>query len=62
MNFKKSTRKILPNQNFTLSLFYFFVSSGNMWAQTWGNIVDLCLPHPDVQSIDITDALVNQVK
>lgn len=34
---------------------------GNMWAQTWGNIMDLCLPYPDVPSIDITDALINQV-
>lgn len=33
---------------------------GNMWAQTWGNIMDLCLPYPDVPSIDITDALVSQ--
>ncbi|XP_071837203.1 angiotensin-converting enzyme-like [Apostichopus japonicus] len=33
---------------------------GNMWAQTWGNIIDLCIPYPDVPSIDITEALLEQ--
>lgn len=32
-----------------------------MWAQTWGNIIDLCIPYPDVPSIDITEALLEQV-
>ncbi|XP_070546857.1 angiotensin-converting enzyme-like [Ptychodera flava] len=33
---------------------------GNMWAQSWGNIIDLVVPYPDKPSIDVTDALVEQ--
>ncbi|XP_070531903.1 angiotensin-converting enzyme-like [Ptychodera flava] len=33
---------------------------GNMWAQSWNNVLDLVLPYPDKPSIDVTDALVDQ--
>ncbi|XP_077996679.1 angiotensin-converting enzyme-like [Glandiceps talaboti] len=33
---------------------------GNMWAQSWGNVLDLVLPYPDKTSIDITPELVKQ--
>ncbi|XP_077861596.1 angiotensin-converting enzyme-like [Saccoglossus kowalevskii] len=33
---------------------------GNMWAQSWGNILDLVLPYPGKTSIDVTPALVDQ--
>jgi len=28
-----------------------------MWAQTWGNIIDLLLPYPNRESVDVTRAL-----
>ena len=31
---------------------------GNMWAQFWGNTIDLTKPYPDKPNIDVTDALV----
>ncbi|XP_077996678.1 angiotensin-converting enzyme-like [Glandiceps talaboti] len=33
---------------------------GNMWAQSWGNILDLVTPYPDKPTIDVTDALQEQ--
>ncbi|CAB3376655.1 Hypothetical predicted protein [Cloeon dipterum] len=33
---------------------------GNMWAQTWGNIVDFMLPYPERQSTDVTPNMIKQ--
>ncbi|XP_060524436.1 angiotensin-converting enzyme-like [Cylas formicarius] len=33
---------------------------GNMWAQSWSNVAELMLPHPDVKDEDLTQELVNQ--
>ncbi|XP_041468678.1 angiotensin-converting enzyme-like [Lytechinus variegatus] len=33
---------------------------GNMWAQSWINIYDICEPFPGKQAVDITPALVEQ--
>ncbi|XP_065573989.1 angiotensin-converting enzyme-like [Artemia franciscana] len=33
---------------------------GNMWAQSWTNILDLTLPFPEKQSIDVTEAMMAQ--
>lgn len=35
---------------------------GNMWAQTWNNIMDIAIPFPNKSSIDVTDELVKQVQ
>ena len=38
---------------------------GNMWAQSWSNImntVDGVDPYPDIESIDVTPALIAQVR
>jgi peptidyl-dipeptidase A len=34
---------------------------GNMWAQEWGNILDLVAPFPNKKSLDISDTLKQQV-
>lgn len=31
-----------------------------MWAQSWINLASLVVPYPDVESIDVTSALVDQ--
>ncbi|MEM7613170.1 MAG: M2 family metallopeptidase [Pseudomonadota bacterium] len=33
---------------------------GNMWSQSWGNIFDLVEPYPEVDSADVTAALIDQ--
>ncbi|KRT83863.1 Peptidase, partial [Oryctes borbonicus] len=33
---------------------------GNMWAQTWGNIVDITLPYPNVTSPVVTQEMLSQ--
>ncbi|GAU87321.1 hypothetical protein RvY_00195-2 [Ramazzottius varieornatus] len=33
---------------------------GNMWAQTWGNLQEFTRPHPEKQSLDVTEAMVEQ--
>ncbi|XP_071788169.1 angiotensin-converting enzyme-like isoform X1 [Asterias amurensis] len=33
---------------------------GNMWSQSWLNILDLVLPYPDAKSIDVTPVLVRE--
>ena len=33
---------------------------GNMWAQSWGNIVDLVKPYPNKPSIDVTAEMKKQ--
>ncbi|XP_051968866.1 angiotensin-converting enzyme-like isoform X2 [Xyrauchen texanus] len=33
---------------------------GNMWAQTWSNIMDLVSPYPDATQVDATPAMVAQ--
>ncbi|XP_011663849.2 angiotensin-converting enzyme [Strongylocentrotus purpuratus] len=33
---------------------------GNMWAQSWSNLYDICEPFPGKQAVDITPALVEQ--
>jgi len=35
--------------------------SGNMWAQTWGNIYELVEPYPGKKSVDATPEMVAQV-
>lgn len=34
---------------------------GNMWAQTWNNIVDITLPYPEAASPVVTDEMIRQV-
>jgi peptidyl-dipeptidase A len=34
---------------------------GNMWAQEWGNILDLVAPYPDKKLVDVTNALIQKV-
>ncbi|CAG0910896.1 unnamed protein product, partial [Cyprideis torosa] len=33
---------------------------GNMWAQNWGNIMNLMTPFPEKSYVDVTAALKNQ--
>nr|KAG5696164.1 hypothetical protein BaRGS_026523 [Batillaria attramentaria] len=33
---------------------------GNMWAQQWNNILDLVVPYPNKESVDVTDEMVKQ--
>jgi peptidyl-dipeptidase A len=34
---------------------------GNMWGQSWGNIFDLVAPFPNKKSVNVTEALNQQV-
>ena len=36
--------------------------TGNMWAQSWLPLYDICEPYPNKPSVDITPALVEQVR
>ena len=33
---------------------------GNMWAQTWGNILDITVPYPGKVSVDVTPEMNKQ--
>ncbi|XP_064594923.1 angiotensin-converting enzyme-like [Liolophura sinensis] len=33
---------------------------GNMWAQQWDNILDVVLPYPNKQSVDVTPEMIKQ--
>lgn len=35
---------------------------GNMWAQSWGNVLDLVVPYPNKKSLDVSDTMKEQVK
>jgi hypothetical protein len=35
--------------------------TGNMWAQTWGNIADILTPYPQKPSINVTGEMVAYV-
>lgn len=32
-----------------------------MWSQTWNNIIDFTLPHPEVENEDVTEEMLKQV-
>jgi hypothetical protein len=34
---------------------------GNMWGQSWGNILELVAPFPNKKSVDVTETLKQQV-
>ncbi|KAK5649891.1 hypothetical protein RI129_000920 [Pyrocoelia pectoralis] len=33
---------------------------GNMWAQSWVNVIDITLPYPSVKHVDVTSEMVKQ--
>ncbi|XP_063230814.1 angiotensin-converting enzyme-like [Bacillus rossius redtenbacheri] len=33
---------------------------GNMWSQTWNNILDITTPYPQVEAVDVTSQMVKQ--
>lgn len=33
-----------------------------MWAQQWNNILDIALPYPHAQTVDVTPEMIKQVK
>ena len=37
-----------------------FITSGNMWAQSWNNIMDIAAPYPGVRKFDVTDEMRRQ--
>ena len=60
MHLKKAFPDKMPNDN-TIPAHLL----GNMWAQQWSNImntVDGIDPYPDTPAIDVTEALIEQVK
>lgn len=34
---------------------------GNMWAQTWSNVLDYTVPYAGKKSVDVSDEMVKQV-
>ncbi|KAJ9598396.1 hypothetical protein L9F63_010918, partial [Diploptera punctata] len=33
---------------------------GNMWSQTWNNILDISMPYPEKEAVDVTPQMVKQ--
>ncbi|XP_037079985.1 angiotensin-converting enzyme-like isoform X2 [Pollicipes pollicipes] len=33
---------------------------GNMWSQSWSNLLDICKPYPEKASVDVTPQMVEQ--
>lgn len=36
--------------------------SGNIWSQTWNNIMDISAPYPEKEAIDVTPQMKKQVR
>jgi peptidyl-dipeptidase A len=32
-----------------------------MWSQTWNNIMDISMPYPDKEAVDVTPQMKKQV-
>lgn len=43
------------------SFFFFSSISGNMWGQSWENILDLTIPYPGKNYLDVTPQMIKQV-
>jgi hypothetical protein len=48
---KKYFLKLLVN------FFRKFKNTGNMWAQSWGNLFEMLAPYPDATKVDLTQIL-----
>jgi len=35
--------------------------TGDMWGQSWGNILDVTIPYPGKNFLDVTTQMVQQV-
>lgn len=51
----------IPQKAAIVSQVCFFLTTGNMWAQTWNNIYDMMIPFPSKPNIDVTDTMIKQV-
>lgn len=41
---------------------FFFPTPGNMWGQSWENILDLTIPYPGKNYLDVTPQMQKQVR
>ena len=56
INLSQSALRDLP-----ITMSYFPVL-GNMWSQSWGNLLDICKPYPEKASVDVTPQMKAQVR
>nr|CAD7586835.1 unnamed protein product [Timema genevievae] len=48
---------LINNRRFSDTL-----STGNMWAQKWGNVLELSVPYPNASAVDVTPKMKEQVR
>jgi len=46
---------------FRVLIFVFSPFTGNMWGQSWENILDLTIPYPGKNYLDVTPQMIKQV-
>ncbi|CAG2069267.1 unnamed protein product, partial [Timema podura] len=46
---------LINNRRFSDTL-----STGNMWAQKWGNVLELSVPYPNASAVDVTPKMKEQ--
>lgn len=39
-----------------------YLLAGNMWGQSWENIMDITVPYPGKNFLDVTEEMLRQVR